>query len=308
MDPSRPIILSADLSELASGGSPGRRERAAGALERALDFIDAYGSELSKLHARVVLKTRTPAEAIALLAAGQRPDGSFETLADRSFPSRSGDLEEELCLGAGPLSGTLEALAIFASLRGLQAQEVDAAVDFLAREQCDDGSWQLAGPGHPDRELFTTGMIAGFLGRTRSVRPHVLDAAGRYMQAAWAPERVEGGSWAALAAFAHFFTNVHHDLADEALQWCGRELERGFRTRRFDAIATLRVLLYCDADALPGLRIETEELLDLLLAEQSEDGSFHTSCLGRAAAAQTRMAVTIESMRSLLALCASLSG
>ena len=111
----------------------------------------------------------------------------------------------------------------------------------------------------------------------------------------------------ALAAFAHFFTNVHHDLADEALQWCGRELERGFRTRQFDAIATLRVLLYCDADALPGLRIETEELLDLLLAEQSDDGGFYTACLGESAASQTRVAVTIESMRSLLALCANLS-
>jgi hypothetical protein len=150
-------------------------------------------------------------------------------------------------------------------------------------------------------------MIAGFLGRTRSVRPEVLDAAGRYLGSEWAPERVEGGSWSAIAAFALFFTNVHHELADEALQWCGRELERGYRATRFDAVATLRVLLYCDAEALPGLRIEAEELLDLLLAQQKDDGGFWTDCLGADSAEGTRVCATLDAMRGLLALCGNLS-
>ena len=306
MDRSRPIILSADLSELTGGGAEGRRERAATALERGLDFVDAQGSELSKLRARVILKLREPADGVDALATRQAGDGSFAVGADRCFPSLPPGAEG-VGLDEGPLSGTLEALAVFGSLRGLHAQPVDAAVGFLAQSQQGDGSWRLDGAGRGDRDLFTTGMVGGFLGRTRCVRPEVLDAAGRFVESEWAPERVEGGSWAAIAAFAHFFTNVHHDLADEALQWCGRELERGFRKRDFDSIATLRVLQYCDADALPGLRIETEELLDLLLAEQSEDGGFHTACLGAVSAERSRIAVTLESMRSLLALCAALS-
>ena len=65
-----------------------------------------------------------------------------------------------------------------------------------------------------------------------------------------------------------------HDAGDEILQWCGRELERGFRARRFSAVRTARVLTWCDAPVLPGAQLEPAELLDALLAEQAPDGGF----------------------------------
>lgn len=304
MDRSR-IILSADLAELTGPGSEARRERAATALERSLAFVDAEGSELSRLRARVLLQVRKPAEAVAALGELQTEDGAFRMLPDRCFPQLvDGPGAQD---ADGEIAATLEALAVLGSLRALRADYVDRTVDFLIAAQQADGSWAPARDSDSDTRLFTTGMIGGFLGRTRSVRPEVLAAAGRYIEAEWAPERVEGGAWTAVTAFAHFFTNVHHELADEALQWCGRELERGFRTHQFDAVATLRVLLYCDAAALPGLKLETEELLDLLLSQQNEDGGFWTSCLGRASAAESRVSATLDAMRATLALCGNLS-
>jgi hypothetical protein len=58
------------------------------------------------------------------------------------------------------------------------------------------------------------------------------------------------------------------------LQWTGRELERGFRARRFDAVQTARVLLYADAPALPGGRVAAAEVVPRILAEQAGDGGW----------------------------------
>jgi hypothetical protein len=145
-------------------------------------------------------------------------------------------------------------------------------------------------------------MLGGLLGRTRFVRPEVLDGAGRFLGALWTPERVEDGSGATLAAFAHFFTNVHHDLADEALQWCGRELERGFRTHRFEAVFIARVLLWCDAAALPGFGVDPRDLLARLLDEQAGDGGFAELATGGPAA---RIGPSLDALRAIVALCAS---
>ena len=64
------------------------------------------------------------------------------------------------------------------------------------------------------------------------------------------------------------------DVADEALQWCGRELERGFRTGAFSPVAVGSVFARCDASALPGARLRADEVARALLAAQREDGSF----------------------------------
>ena len=117
-------------------------------------------------------------------------------------------------------------------------------------------------------------MLAGHLAKSRFVRPEVLGSAGNYLAATWSPDRVQGGAWRAIAAYAHYFANVPHDLSDAALQWCGRELERGLRTGRFDWVRTARVFTWCDAHALPGSQIEREELADGVTGEQRADGGW----------------------------------
>ena len=109
--------------------------------------------------------------------------------------------------------------------------------------------------------------------------------------------------YSALLAYAHFFTNVAHDLSDEALQWCGRALEKGFRSRQLDAVATVRVLLTCDAQALPGATFDVTELLERLLEEQAGDGGFAELSAGGPA---TRTTQTFDAMLGIVRLCAAL--
>ena len=146
------------------------------------------------------------------------------------------------------------------------------------KEQADDGSWS-AGDGGPDgadegERILTTATVAGELGKTIFVRPAALDAAGEFLGRLWSPDRVQGFVLPAVAAWSVFFANVLHDLADEGLQWCGRELERGYRTGRFDPVETGRVLVACDARALPGGRVDAPELIEAVCATQRPDGSF----------------------------------
>ena len=94
--------------------------------------------------------------------------------------------------------------------------------------------------------------------------------------ARWSRERVQGGSYPTIAGYLAALAMLPADLdvADEALQWCGRELERGFRTGTFSATAVARVFSRCDALALPGARVRADEVARALLAAQREDGSF----------------------------------
>jgi hypothetical protein len=71
-----------------------------------------------------------------------------------------------------------------------------------------------------------------------------------------------------IAAFATCFANVDHDASDAILQWCGRELGRGFVTRAFDAVRTARVLVSCDAHGLPGRSARARGPGDRSLTEQ----------------------------------------
>ena len=85
------------------------------------------------------------------------------------------------------------------------------------------------------------------------------------------------------------------DASDETLQWCGRELERGFRARVFSAVDALGVLVDCDAHSLPGARFEPGELLVALLTEQAGDGSF-----GAAAEPGARVEPTLRGLHALV--------
>jgi hypothetical protein len=98
--------------------------------------------------------------------------------------------------------------------------------------------------------------------------------AADYLAARWSPDRVKGSAWGANAAYFHCFALVRHERADAILQWCGRELERGFRTGVYDAVRTARVFALCRAHALPGSRLAAAELVARILDEQMDDGGY----------------------------------
>ena len=157
-------------------------------------------------------------------------------------------------------------------MRALSAPVVRNWCGALASRQSPDGGW-LSSHALDDR-LFETGMIGGHLAKTRFVRPETLGGACEFLATHWSPDRVQGGSWHAIAAYAHLFANADHELADAILQWCGRELGKGFVSRQFDPVETARVFVLCDAHGIPGAELAPDELLIALLSEQGLDGSF----------------------------------
>lgn len=250
------------------------------ASERAAAFLDAHADELEARIAAVLVAERPLSDGLVALDALQQPDGGFS--------QRPG--------GPAGVAATLRGLGLLDDLRALDAPSAERACGWLERAQARDGSW---GEGPTQERVFATGMLAGHLAKTRCVRPHTLESAGAYLARHWAPERVQGPDWPAIAAFAHFFANAPHELADQALQWCGRELERGFRTRCFDAVRTARVFAYCDAHALPGARIDAAELVCSLLSEQVADGSWRPA---GDRSAQARVTHTLDALVALVRL------
>ena len=274
------------------------RERAATALERGLSFEDAHGAPLAKLRARALLGAVT-AETCALEVAGQqRPDGSFPTLglAEGGAPGLVG-LEQAGLDASG--RGTLEALVVLSDL-GMQHHPcVEGAARFMQSIQGVDGSWGLAEKS-PEARIVPTGMVAGLLGPTRVVRPEVLESAGEFLEGLFNLERVSALGWQALTAFGLFFTNVGHDLSDSALQWIGRELERGQQRRAWETVLTVRTLLHCQASAIPGANLDAFILVTDLLGEQGADGGFAELAPGEDA---LRVEPTLDAMAGTIRLC-----
>ena len=215
----------------------------ADAVQRAAAFVDAHGDGLARLRAAVLVGRAGAADAIAQLA-----------------PAESDPVA---------LRGALE---VCDDLRALGDPRVGPWAASLARTQAGDGGFAFG--LEPEARWFETGMIAGHLAKTRSARPALLLAAADFLAEHWTPDRVQGGSWRAIAAYAHCFANADHDESDAILQWCGRELGRAFVTRAFDAVRTARVLVYCDAHGLPGAQLAREDLVVALMTEQGADGGF----------------------------------
>lgn len=172
-------------------------------------------------------------------------------------------------------------LGLCADLGALHATFVQDAAARLAMWQQPDGGF---GEGDLSRRLALSGMLGGFLGRSPFVRPDALAATGDFLSTHWNPDLVQGGNWSHIAGYAHFFANAPHEAGDEILQWCGRELERGFRTRVFGSVETARVLALCDAHAVPGATLPIDELLVGLITEQGDDGGFFVTGIDRARA------------------------
>jgi hypothetical protein len=202
-------------------------------------------------------------------------------------------------LAAEPAQHTLfdlqRLLGVCDDLRALHAPLVESACAQLGAAQGSAGAWS---DGTADA-VQATGMLGGYLAKTRFARVEMLQAAADFLVARWSPEVVQGLQWDNIAAYAHLFANFAHERSDEILQWCGRELERGYRSRVFDAVRTARVLVTCDAHALPGARLGAQELVAALRAEQTADGSWQPSS---AAAVPARVAHTLDGLVALLRL------
>jgi hypothetical protein len=218
-------------------------ESIASAALRAAAFVGARGDRLAQLRAAALVGRASPRDVVASL---------------EPVPSHVASLRE--------------ALEACDDLRALADPRAESFAAQLAHAQADDGGFA---PDLPlEARLFETGMIAGHLAKTRVVRIDRLDAAADFLARHWSPDRVQGGSWRAIAAHAHCFANVDHDASDAILQWCGRELGRAFVTRAFDAVRTARVLVYCDAHGLPGAQLARADLLVALISEQATDGAY----------------------------------
>lgn len=287
----------------------GLRRRSAEALEKAYDFLRAQDDSWALLRGEVLCEGRPGSDLTAALAAVQEADGSLPigTLVSGGglgFPEISMDALEAKQAG---IVGTLEGLLQAGDARVLHGEWVDRGVRFLETAQDADGAFRIAANGGEGEsakaDIFWTGMTGGILGRTPVARPSVLEAAGDFLGERFDPEMVEQDGYSALIAYAHFFTNVAHDLSDEALQWCGRALEKGFRSRQQDGVATVRVLLTCDAQAMPGATFDVVELLSQILDEQAGDGGFAELSLGGPGRRTTQ---TFDAMLGIVRLCAAL--
>jgi len=224
-------------------GADERSVRAAEAAARAAEFVAASG---------------TSADRAALAAFTGR--GGVDSVADALGPL------------PGDLVGFRRALRLFDDLDALAHPLVVCIARDLERLQAEDGHWG----GDSEDAIFETGTLAGHLAKAPSASAGLLGAAGDWLAARFSPERVQGFQWRGIAAYAHVFANFPHEEADAILQWCGRELERGFRARRFDAVHTARVLVWCGSSSVPGARLDAGELLEALLVEQAPDGGYGT--------------------------------
>ena len=215
-----------------------------GVAQRARDFVLAHGAALQR------------ARAAAFFDAGAREE------------VRAGVAHFDDARGAAAALAVLDAIGV------RRGAEVERAAELLAAAQREDGSWSRADGDDDDARVVATAHVAGLLAKTPFARPALLRAASGFLAARWGPERVQSGDPIAIAGWAQWFANTDDELSDAGLQWCGRELERGFRSGAIDALAAARVFALCDAQALPGARLDAAEVVLSLAAAQAADGGF----------------------------------
>ena len=307
-------IVTLDTGDGAGGGDAAfieaLRHRAAESLERAYRFLETQPDPWALLRAQVLCEARPAADLARKLGERQAGDGHLpETTLIRGgalgFPTI--DLAA-LSERDRAFVGTLESLLIAGDAKTLHAGWVESAVRFVESCQADDGAYRVPGAeaaGSREDDVFWTGTTAGILGRTPVSKPAGLEAAGAFLATRFSPDAVEHDGYASLLAYAHFYTNVPDEEADESLQWCGRALEKGFRSRTLDAVSTIRVLLTCDAQALPGATFDAVELLERLMEEQAGDGGFAELSLG---GPETRTTQTFDAMLGIVRLAKALDG
>jgi len=233
-------------------GAPGN---AADVLVRARRFLEATGGPLDRLREAALVSTGDAAWREAWWRA-QSGSGAF------ALPGFSSSFASTLC-----------AVATLDDLGELRGGRVARSITWLGQQQDGDGGWTAPG-GDALARTVVSGLVAGYLAKTPYARPSVLRRAGAFLGAAWSPDQVRSGAFGPIAAFAHFFANAPHELGDAALQWCGREMERGYRSGRLSVEQVARLFTLCDAGALPGTRIHFEEILETLRSRQVQDGGW----------------------------------
>ena len=254
------------------------------ALARASAFVRAHGTALDTLRLDCLLGPGGRTEWLAALAALQHPDGGFDAAVAGGARRPSS------------VAATSRVLGWLAELRLLRDAVARAAVGFLVAAQQEDGGW-AAEPAEglpPNDAVASSALVAGLLARAPSTPPRTLAAAARFLANAWSPERVRAGDLGAITGFACYYAFTPDERSDGALQWCGRELERGLRTGTVDALQVARVLALCDAVTFPGARIAPAELRSALLAAQAADGGFHPR-----APLAARVAATLDAVAAL---------
>jgi hypothetical protein len=241
--------------------------------ERAMSFLMAESDGLRRVCAQVVGGGQKPADALARLI-------ETEPVAER--PAECQRILE-----------TLDTIGALGSELG------ERVCTRLTSQQRENGAWSGVEPDSEASEIFSTGMIAGYLAKTHFVRRRTLESAADHLSTLWDPDRVKGDAWESTAAYFHCFSLVQHESADAILQWCGRELQRGLVTGLYDAVRTARVFVWCRAHALPGAPLRREELLERLVAEQCDDGGFRRS---ETDAMPARVAHTLDALEGLVHL------
>ncbi len=247
---------------------------------RAGGFVAISGGEIERLHFETLLRERDAQALLGALAAVQGASGAFE--------------EWRTVASDDPMGPTLRALAALDGLGMLDHAVPEAAVAYLSALQHADGSWGIADEDVEAR-ILRTGTVAGFLAKSPFARPRSLRNAETFLLENWSIDRVQGPSYEPILAYFQLlaaFSSDTSDVGDEALQWCGRELERGFRMQAFDAVAVSRVFCRARARALPGAKLDPPELVTALVTEQEDDGGWTTPGL-------THIDATLEAVEAL---------
>ncbi len=252
------------------------------AVTRAEGFVLRHAHALERVYWETLLRRQDARALLATLAAQQEPDGALRPWDETPTPDPA-------------LSATLRGLTVLDALGLLDHEVAERACGWLLARQQPDGGWD-----EPDadeaRRIALCGEVAGLLAKTPFARASALARAESFLAQHWSVERVQGPSYAPILAYVHALANLQSELADEVLQWCGRELERGFRTHAFSAVAVARVFLRARARALPGASIEASEVVATLLAAQAADGGWP------AEAGEPRTLATLEAVEALLRL------
>jgi hypothetical protein len=249
-------------------------------LTRAARFVAQQAGALERLYCETLLRELPLPALLGALAERQRADGSF-------VPWRP--------LDSDPEAATRRALLWLGALGVADHPLLEAAVSFLARQQAPDGGWgSPALP--PELRVAVTGACVGLLARSPFARESLLRRGEGFLARGYSPDLLQSGEYAPLLAYAHALSGVDSEIADEALVWCGRELEKGWRSARFSTLQVVRVLLRARARSLPGAQLEARELALALLAAQERDGGWP------AEPGADRVDATLESIEALLRL------
>jgi hypothetical protein len=226
------------------------------AMDRARSWLARYGSECQQLLAEALL-------------GGDHAHAVEQAFAERQ--DERGAIAEPEADADDPLETTARALGWLHALGRAEGPVALRAVAFLTAEQRPDGGFGEADEG---AGTARTAHVAAVLARMRCVRPSVLTRASGFLAERWSADRLAAGGEAAVSAWFPVLAQLPGPVDDEALQWCGRELEKGVRSGRFDALRTAALFVACDAHALPGARLRADEAAAALVAEQQPDGAW----------------------------------